>query len=977
MTLFRRTSRMHDWTIRRTGACNALLATQFALSNGALGVRGNVEERPDGTAICFMARVFDLAPISYHEGFTGFASASETRVPVPDGTPVRITVGDVDLAHLSPLSEEWQLDLGGGTVSRTSIYELPDGRTVEVAAQRFITARDEARLSIALKLSISAGEAPISLRSYIDTDVETVSVDDDPRIGTSGGVRMRTLHRSANHVRAKTARLGLVVDVRQTHDFAEDILTAHPDGVSLSLHGQISAAMPIELKKTVEWMIHETDAPPHGNEPVPPSLGDFVADQLIHEAAMTALWDSAEVALPGNPRLEAALRFNLFHLMQNAPRDGLSGYAAKGLTGEGYEGHVFWDAETFLIPVLALVAPHLARNHLAWRIATLPAARHHARELNHPAGALFAWRTIAGREGSAYFPSGSAQYHINGAVAFALEYYEHSTGDRSLREAGAAETVFETARIWIAAGRYDRNGIFSIAAVTGPDEYSALVDNDYYTDRMAARHLRYAARLFAEMGAEAPEFLAALAERIGLDADEISGWRHAADAFATHDDTAVTPQDATFLAKPEWNFLAEPIGHKPLLLSYHPLTLYRHQVLKQAAVVLAHVLDGTDVPLARKARDYAYYEPRTVHDSTLSPSTHAILAAEIGLLDDALLHFEETARVDLDNLHGNTTHGAHMAAMAGSWLALVWGFAGFRPGTDERPARFAPVLPSGWEGYSFTMLWRGVRIEVSVSGDSCTFTVPEGASLPLLIDGDLVTVTGDASLVRPIAPRPPVLPASEPGHFRAAIFDLDGVLTDSAEEHFLAWQRLAAELGISIDRAFNERLKGVDRMGSLDLILRHGGLDPDLAERQRLAARKNGYYREAIEAYGPHRLLPGARRALVAARQLGLKVGLASSSRNARFLIERLGIASLFDAVVDGSDVARGKPAPDIFLAAAKALGVEPDEAVGIEDAAAGIAAIRAAGMRAIGIGDPTDLPDADIIISTIARLRLERYLPA
>ena len=214
-------------------------------------------------------------------------------------------------------------------------------------------------------------------------------------------------------------------------------------------------------------------------------------------------WEVADVEFPGNPELTLAMRFNLMHLCRSAPADGLSGLAAKGLTGEGYQGHVFWDTEAFAVPVLALTAPDLARGSIAFRIATLDRARAHARQMNHRSGALYPWRTIAGDEGSGYFPAGSAQYHINAAIAYAVKCYDRASGDDAFVLGEAAPMVFETARLWMDVGFHDpdRGGAFRICAVTGPDEYSALVDDDHYTNRLAQEHLAYAVELAGAVSA--------------------------------------------------------------------------------------------------------------------------------------------------------------------------------------------------------------------------------------------------------------------------------------------------------------------------------------------------------------------------------------------------------------------------------------------------------------------------------------------
>jgi alpha,alpha-trehalose phosphorylase len=655
----------------------------------------------------------------------------------------------------------------------------------------------------------------------------------------------------------------------------------------------------------------------------------YEALERRNAAAWGAFWEAADLGIEGDAPLDQALRFNLFHIRQSSPADGRHALAAKGLTGQGYEGHVFWDTEIFALPVLQMTAPALVRASLDWRVRTLERARAHAREMNHAIGALYPWRTIDGDEGSAYFPSGSAQYHINAAVAYAMRLHQLG-GNGAVRDADAT-VLFETARIWLQVGHFDaaRGGAFCIHSITGPDEYSALVNNDCYTNRMAQLHLWHAADVARDLAQADPARFRQLAQSIDLVDAEPLTWRRAADAMYLPVDgrLGVHPQDDAFLDRPAWNFATAPGDERPLLLRFHPLTLYRYQVCKQPSVVLADVLAGEDVSAEQKRRDYDYYEPLTVHDSSLSASTWSILAAELGLMDAALDYFREGARLDLDDLHGNASHGAHMAAMAGTWLSLVWGFGGLRIARDGS-LRLRPVLPDGWRGYHFSLQWQGRRVRVAISARGVSYELKSGGPLTLWHNGAAVTLGAGATAQLALA-RPE--PLAAPRHVDAVIFDLDGVLTDTAELHFRAWSRLAEEIGVPFDRQTNERLKGVDRMSSLDIILERATRGFPAAEREALAARKNGYFVEMLQTLTPDALLPGALDALRGARERGVRIALASASHNARTIIGRLGIADAFDHVVDPATCGRPKPAPDIFLAAARLLAeadtVVPDMA--------------------------------------------------
>ncbi|MEP7184724.1 MAG: beta-phosphoglucomutase [Rhodanobacter sp.] len=967
----------------------------FALANGNLGVRGGAEEFSSSSQGSFLSGAWERTPIEYHERFPGFAKSTDTRIPVADGTRIQLQMGDVPVKLEDG---EWLdfsriLDLRHGCLQRSLRWRAPSGVTLEILAERIVPLDAQGLLAIRYRVRSIDYTGPLQLESAIDTARLAVEQGADPRIGVKVSGGLRTTGSSAAEdlawIAQKTVHSSIRVVCGQRHTLANtgelqfERATSGPHGVSQIFVGELSPGSELVIEKYVAYAW----SPPAGDasdasllENIEATLqratssgyGELARQQTHH---LRQFWDNADLAVSDNANTELALRLNLFHVYQSTCRDGTASIAAKGLTGEGYEGHYFWDAEAFMLPAMVGVAPELARSMLEFRYRTLDGARRHAREMNHPRGALYPWRTISGDECSAYFPSGSAQYHINAAIAWAIRLYADATGDEAFLLSQGAEILFETARIWLEIGHFNprRDGAFCIHEVTGPDEYSALVDNNHYTNRMAQQHLRYASAMARWMASEKPTAFAELSGRIGLDSDESEQWQQAADAMYLPIDTRLNifPQDDGSLDKPRLPAQDAEGGKQPLLLRMHPLTIYRHQVCKQADTLLALVLAGQDVDRDAKRRNLAYYEAVTVHDSTLSASTFAILAAEVGDLDKAATYFEETLRVDLDDLHGNTGHGLHMAAMAGSWLALTWGFGGLRV-IHGVPA-FSPRLPATWRSYQFGLRWREAHLRVSVDREGVLYSLTEGDSLTFMHDSQPRQLrAGEALQLALCAPTRPL-----PSRFKAVIFDLDGVIADTAVVHDAAWKKLAGEIGVPFPAELGERLKGVDRRGSLELLLQGSDNEYSEAEKQTLAARKNNYYREQIEQFGPENLLPGARAAIESVRAAGLRIGLASASRNAPLLLERLGIAGLFDYIADAGAIAQPKPDPEIFLTAASGLGVAAEACMGVEDAAAGVASIRAAGMTAIGIGSPTVLSDADAVLACIADFDIDRFLTA
>lgn len=978
------------WVVRRTGYDPALAARDeslFALANGALGVRGGIDEAPSQTDATFLADFFEQAPIHYHERFTGFATHTDTRVPVADGKIIRIVIDDEPVDIRTGLLEGLlcELDLRDGTMSRILRWTSPKGRTIEIEGKRLVSLAQPQLLAVRLTVRSVDYAGPVALLSTIQWGRRAEKQGDDPRIGVAlgqGGVDSQPLDQDGIPAglfqQARFSRRALVV--RQAHRPGPG-LSAEPVWQTLQslvepFQGELSPGQELTIEKFVAYGVTDEEGPEMTQALFDETGGvlaaavaqgwDGIAARQRQE--LDKFWGDADIIIDGDPALQQALRFNLFHLFQSTGRTGRASIAAKGLTGEGYEGHYFWDTETYVLPVLALTDPGLARRMLEYRVRTLAGARRHAAQMGHAKGALYPWRTIAGDECSAHYPTGSAQYHINADIAFAIRFYEEVTGDSAFLYTHLAEILFETARIWPQVGHFNarQGGAFTIHEVTGPDEYTALVNNNFYTNSLARDHLAHAAGLYRRMAREAADCLSAVSARIGLEEAEIDTWEQAAARMYLPTDPVlgINPQDDDFLAKPVWNFAATPEEKYPLLLHYHPLLIYRHQVCKQADVVLALLLSHQRMGRAQKRRNYDYYEAITVHDSTLSPSTYAIMAAELGYQDKALAYFTETARVDLDDLHGNASHGTHMAAMAGSWLAMAWGFGGLR--WQAGVARFRPILPDGWDHYGFGILWQGRRLRIDVDEGGVTYRLLTGYDLTIHHYGRALALQEGDAVTLPLSPFP--WPA------KALIFDLDGVLTDTAEGHYQAWQRLADELGVPFDRRRNEALKGIDRATSLEMILAGSGLSLTPEQKQASTDAKNGYYQALIADYTPDHLFEGARDLILAAKAAGLKIGVASASRNAPTLLARLGIADLLDHVADPA-IGAPKPAPDIFLGVATALGLEPADCIGIEDSQAGITAIKDAGMPAIGIGDRAQLMEADAVIPHIRDLRLQEYV--
>ncbi|HEY9324897.1 MAG TPA: glycosyl hydrolase family 65 protein, partial [Agromyces sp.] len=462
-------------------------------------------------------------------------------------------------------------------------------------------------------------------------------------------------------------------------------------------------------------------------------------------------WARSDVEIEGQAAIQQATRWNLFQLAQATARTDGDGVAAKGVSGSGYGGHYFWDTEVYVMPFLSYTAPVVARNVLRFRQRMLPAARARALELNQ-LGALFPWRTINGQESSAYYAAGTAQYHIDADISYALNQYVRATGDQDFLARGAIDILVETARMWEDLGfwRSNADDVFHIHGVTGPDEYTTVVNDNLYTNVMARANLAAAASAVDDLQVLDPAAYDRLVERLSVTPAEVASWRRA--AFHMHipfdEQLGIHPQDSAFLQKELWDLEATPDDRRPLLLHYHPLVIYRFQVLKQADVVLALYLQGDRFSTEAKRANFEYYDPLTTGDSTLSAVVQSIVASEVGYHELAMRYFRSALFVDLADLHNNTADGVHVASTGGVWSALVSGFGGFRD--HNGVFTFEPRLPDGWQRLTFRVTLRGTRLRVTLDPESISFAVEDGIEARVRVRGAEVVVSTGSDVSVPL-----------------------------------------------------------------------------------------------------------------------------------------------------------------------------------------------------------------------------------
>jgi alpha,alpha-trehalose phosphorylase len=774
---------VHPWSVpERKLDLDNLSHTEsvFALSNGHIGLRGNLDEgEPAGSPGTYLAGFYERRPLPYAETAYGNPESGETMINVTNGKILRLLVDDepFDLRYGTLEHHERTLDLRDGVLRREARWRSPAGQGVIVRTTRLVSFVQRAVAAILYEVEPYDGPARIVVQSELVANEPVAEQTSDPRAAAAQpsplrgeGCANKGLRAGLVH-RARASGLRVAAGMDHVVDGPDGTVTGGEcdrDLARVTISTTLSEGERLRVVKLLAYGWSSRRSLPAMRDQVDAALAAAVRSgweglRASQREYLDDFWARADVELDGDPALQQATRFALFEVLQSAARNEGRAIPAKGLTGSGYDGHSFWDMETYTLPVLTYVAPRAARDALLWRHSTLDLARARAQELSLR-GAAFPWRTISGHECSGYWPAGTAAFHINADIADAARRYLAATEDEAFERDYALELLVETARLWRSVGHHDASGGFRIDGVTGPDEYSALADNNVYTNVMAARNLRAAADVCARHADRAAQ--------LGVDDEEVAAWRDAASAIVLpyDDELRITPQSEGFTRHRRWDFEGTPPDRYPLLMHYPYYVLYSSQVVKQADLVFALYVCGDCFGAEQRARDFAYYERITARDSSLSACIQAIMAAEVGHTELAYDYLGETAFIDLRDLAFNTRDGVHLASLAGCWLVAVAGFGGMRD--HGSTLEFAPRLPVKLTRMSFRLTYRGRRLRVTIGRSQARYELLEGEPLEVRHYGDRVELDAAAGArsrpipAAPTYPRPSQPPGREPplGH---------------------------------------------------------------------------------------------------------------------------------------------------------------------------------------------------------------------
>lgn len=934
----------------------------FTCASGKLGVRGNFEEGcPEGSETIrgtYINGFCETENIKYNEKLYGFTDDKQTICNLPDGQGIEVYANNQKLCCWSDKVSDYSytLDMSQGVVKRNFVYDTGNGK-IKLSFERFTSFVRQGLFVIKCEIKSIDYTGEIKVLSTLNANVRNFTSSKDPRVASGSGQMLKI--NTVDNVDYQGKKFQCVESETinsksKIHTFSftcfdnQTPLYKNEDGLLTSyIETNIKANENIDITKYCFYCDQEEI---DGKvELLKASDAGFVQLKNEQVSYLNDFWKTSRVLIESDEIKQEHIDLCLYVMLCSAGRDGKTSIAAKGLSGEGYEGHYFWDCETYIYPFFLNTNKGIAKALLQYRYSKLNKAKEHARKLGHTSGALYPWRTITGSECSSYFPSGSAQYHINGDIARAFIQYWRSTKDYEFLPI-ICEVLLETSRLWIDLGHYD-DGYFKIDCVTGPDEYTCMVNNNYYTNAGAKNNLINAYELINVL--KDTNDYETFKKSTNVSDEELEEFKKAADhMYLPYDEKLeIIKQDDSFLNKKKISLSDFNKEEFPLLLNYHPLFLYRHQICKQADAVLAdYLFDGLSASTSMKT--FEYYDEVTTHDSSLSKCIFGNVAAKLGDLNRAKKYFIETLATDINDCKGNTKDGLHMANMGGCYDMIVGGFAGLK--LNENGISLFPMLPEGIKSYSFIINYLDTNISIKVDEKGVTVSADKDKNIDITIYGQSVQVNKNKVSVN--------------RKCKGVIFDLDGVITDTAKYHYLAWKKIADEFKIEFNEKKNEEFKGVSRKTCLEKLLNWGNIQLSKNDFDETLVRKNDYYKELLNNLTANDILPGIIESIKYLHEKGIKVSLFSVSKNTDAILERLGIRDVFDEIVCGNDIANSKPHYEGYLLAADKMKVEPRLCAMVEDSVSGINGAKALSMKTIAVMKE-NYANADYCIDNTSKL--------
>lgn len=866
----------------------------------------------------------------------------EVIINLPYFMRIEIMAGDEKLDMIRSHIKDYRrvLDMKTGELRRSFIWITSVGDEIEVTFSRFASL-DEKRLFVQkVELEPRKGTPYVIVKSGIDAGVTTNGYCHFTDIKFFGeenkiGVTVKTDVGETATIMCENQLYGL--DAVYHEELSERVKDVIYEGV---------------LAKNVTLVKYSVlgcsrDRTEDYRKEMQNCLGNCVKSEYKELLAKNKLiweqrWNDADVIVEGYQKLQDSLRFSIYHLLRcSGKEEERIQVCAKGFAGEAYYGRYFWDSEMYLLPFYLYTDPLSAKSLLGYRYWTLEGAKKNAQRY-HCRGARYPWQSgLTGVEQCSMWEYADNEVHITADVAFGVMHYYLASGDEKFLFDKGIEILLETSRFWSERVDKGEDGTYHILNVMGPDEYSPMTRDNGFTNYMVKFNLISALDTLCNLKEKKPKRYAEVMKKTNTLESDLELFREIADSLIVpyDEERKLYLQSADFEEYAQidmdaiWKDKKRAFGHYA-----SQEKIYRSRCIKQADMIALMSIFPKKFTEEQLKVAYEYYKPLTTHDSSLSPAVHTLVANRLGMEEETRRFLDRTIAVDMELVRRGAEDGIHIANCGALWQMAVQGFMGMLPAYQEKQLRFEPHMPSFIKSMETVIVWKGRKYKVHVQGEKVS--------------------------VQEIQVKK-----------RGFLFDLDGVLTDTAEYHFLAWKKLADELGLSFDRTVNERLKGVSRERSFEIILEVNGVQEKFSadQKEMLTDKKNRYYQELIQQVTAKDILPGIVEFLHEAKKEGVLLAVASASKNAGTVLNGLGIMSMFDYVADASKIQYTKPDPEVFLDCMEHLKLQPWECIAFEDAAAGIEAIRAAQITAVGIGESVKSTAPDMFFKDTQELSMKK----
>lgn len=722
----------------------------FSIANEYMGVRGYFEEGYSGDKLIgsYFNGIYEQTEPDYGH-YKGIADFTEYMVNAVDWLYTRISLDgevlDLALSNISNFRRE--LDFRTGRLSRSFVWTTKSGKKLEISFERFVSMNEVDTAAQRIKFKALNFQGEIGLTSGLDLSVphkmqnmnmwncidKTADMKDSLTISLEG----QTLNTGK--------KVYTIARIDADSQSVTPIETEKTIALDLILHLDENEEKTItKYIKNVTFRDHMTEAEYEANKNNADLAGlDYDEMSKKEEAWWADVWEKSDIIIDGDIENQQGIRFCIFQLFQtyHGAVPG-SNIGAKGLTGEAYNGNAFWDTETYCLPFFLFNNKEAARNLLFFRYATLDDARERAKVLDCE-GAFYPIATISGKECCNLWQHASLQLQASTAVAYGIWFYEKMFNDKDFMKDYGIEMLVEISRMLATRGDYSAEGKYGYYCVMGPDEFQMMVHNNCYTNYMGKFTFEYTINKLAQIKDEDKGAYDAIVKKLSLDENEVDKWINMAEKmFIPYDEKSmIFEQHEGFFKLPHVDVDAIPITDFPLYNNWTYDRIYRNDMIKQPDVLMFMLMFNSKFSPQQLRANYEYYEPRCIHESSLSPSVHSILATQLHKDEEAYDFFGFATRMDLDNYNRNTGDGIHTTSIAAAWMNIVYGFGGLRTDGDE--ISISPAIPKDWNKYSFKISYANDVLEVVVSKDKVEMRTLHGNEVLIKVYENKVAIGGD------------------------------------------------------------------------------------------------------------------------------------------------------------------------------------------------------------------------------------------